>query len=213
MENHKEINKNNRGRILTDSRLKGIIIILAVLALWLGLAASVRAQMDSLKSGDRIRIMVPSMTSNRIIGTVSGISSSAILLITNRTSMTIPKKSIHRLEVSRGRKSNVGKFSLIGAAAGFFIVGAVTMESNSPPEPCKPEESPCVRWGFTDEGAFYMGALVGGVTGAAAGAFIGLMTKSDRWEERSLKVIMGLNAPSNNKRLVSPKVSLRINLK
>lgn len=123
---------------------------------------------QDLAPGVRVRVTAPTVAPGPLVGTVRSLSADAIEIAVKGREGTIqmPRASVLRLEVSRGR--NRGKGALIGAAtlatAG-IVVGAV---------------------GCRDSGDFDSGfcAAVLGGTGLVLGGGVGALVGSgERWTE------------------------------
>ena len=81
--------------------------------------------------------------------------------------LTIQRDSVERLDLSLGTKRNAGKGFLFGVPVGVAIGGAVWCN----------EESPCDTKERTD--AMVLFGFMYGVTGA----LVGLLIKTERWQE------------------------------
>lgn len=168
-----------------------LIILLSSVIL---LANPAQAQIDSLKKGDRVKLIAPSVSGKALIGNIVMRSPSVTYLFRFRDDSTyhIPNSSIEHLSISRGKKRRTLRGAVIGAASGGLLLGIVAVATNPEPDPC--DEDPyflCGAFEFSDTEAFGIGALVGGVVGAAAGAIIGTFVRADRWERVSLDISMG----------------------
>ncbi len=138
------------------------------------LAASVAllAQQDPpLALGDRVRVTAPDVIRGRVVGSVVALSAdTCVVKPEGRAQVALPLASVTSLEVSRERKSNVGKGAglglLIGGAArvltGFIAVGAV-------------------REG-ADAGDAAPIAAMGAGAGLLIGSAIGTASSRERWE-------------------------------
>ena len=156
----------------------------AALALALSLAplaaAPAHAQLsDQVRSGARVRVWIPEpwlqdggpWKRQQLRGTVAAVGQDTLHLTVPGTAGTIavPRESIRRLDVSRGRPSRVA--SAFERGIGFAIVGAVTTALRNHPDN---EEWPNYEsdWRAAGQGAIY---------GAALGAAIGLIFPTERW--------------------------------
>jgi len=116
--------------------------------------------------GDRIRLKAPGVADRTIIGRLLRADQSALAVTRDDGSVVdVPRSAIQELEVVRGRRSHAKTGAAIGAAA---MVGVVLAT------PCDSSVSPCDAYS-----AVY--AVFFGLLGAAVGAGIGKMIKTDRW--------------------------------
>ncbi len=143
-----------------------LVVVLAVTPL-----TTVRAQ-DSLRVtvGDRVRVTAPTLDIDKYDGTLQVLAGDTLTI----DSLRVAIMSVTRLDVHRGRKSNVGKGVLYGGIpAGLVFGGLVGVR-------CAFFESDYPSCNFA--GGFAVGFAVGFAGGALIGAFIGAVNKSDRWE-------------------------------
>lgn len=132
-----------------------------------------------LAAGDRARVTArQGATAQHFVGRVSEVGRDTILLDLegDGSRATIPRSTIEKVEISRGRHGNVGKGALIGLGIGTIgggILGAVDASH------CDTDTSFCL---FSPGGEMAVSAFVFGVLGTAGGAVIGAFTRSDRWE-------------------------------
>lgn len=101
-----------------------------------------------------------------------------VLDVGKGTQRAIPRSQISKLEVSLGKRSNMGKGAWIGAIAG-FVAGFGTTALLCGGSKCDDQGSP--------DDADLQYALIGGALlaplGAGIGAGIGAANKTDRWED------------------------------
>ncbi len=136
------------------------------------------AQQDApVAPGARVRVSAPSIVNKRLVGTVVALKVDTLVVDAKgrRGPLALPLAFVTGLEVSRGRKSNVGKGAGLGFLAGAFggaILGLVTYEE-------------CTGFCPVDPGAggtaLILAVVLGGV-GAGLGAVIGAVIPSERWE-------------------------------
>ena len=148
-------------------------ICLSAFLLVLPLTTTVAQQQPPpLEPGQRVRVTAPDLGMDKQAATFNALES-GVLVVTADSTMRCPLASVTRLDVYGGQKSNtlkgMGYGLLIGAGVG-VLVGAVV--------PCRDAldfsyESDCVK----------IGGAAGAVLGLAVGTTVGLLTKSDRWEE------------------------------
>lgn len=156
-----------------------------ILAIFFAFQTAV-AQIESVKEGDRVKISAPVVKSTTIIGTVSTLENSFLTVAEKDTIFIVDYGSIRSLKVSKGDKLAIGKGALIGGVSGALTVGMISLASN---ESCDEDEEWCLIE-FTGPQAFGIGALLGGLGGFAAGAFIGAFITIDRWEKVPVSVSM-----------------------
>ncbi|MDZ7690145.1 MAG: hypothetical protein U5K69_03140 [Balneolaceae bacterium] len=174
---------------------------------------SIHAQIIGIEEGDRVKVMVPSMSDRDIVGTILGITESVVELSTRKEMISIPVVSIEKLYVTNGEKKNTGKGFLVGAVSGGFILGLTAAVTNPPPENCNQNPSfMCGAFEFSAVEAFALGAVGGILVGGATGAIIGVFTKTDRWEQMPLSFSAGLLSSSQTGVGFSPGVSFRVSL-
>jgi hypothetical protein len=136
----------------------------ALAAVLFGGPVAAHAQPPTLPAvGARVRITTfpPPLTR---IGTYGGAQDSTLLLQTPPSSLSIPLGSIRKLEVSRGAKlskwGGVGGL-LLGAGAGGFVLGCLANRDDYG-----------VLCGGQSDTKVVVGAVVGGLAGAAIGAVL-----------------------------------------
>ena len=141
----------------------------AVVRMLLCQAGIIHAQESpAVAVGTRVRIAAATVAPDRLVATLVAFDENTMTLAvkSQRTPLVVPRDSITRLEVSRGRKGNAGKGALIGAIPWVILVVLVVHSGGLP-------ES-----GVTDVRSFaFLGVTVG--TGAAIGATI----KTERWQD------------------------------
>jgi hypothetical protein len=153
-------------------------------------------EMPQLRPDARVRITVPTVVANRIgdassimlrgindttiwiIGNVVSWNTSSIALqgISDTAIVTVPLMSVHRIEVSEGRRVSVGRVvaaTFIGLFAGAVIGGLIGHAAEGP-------------FSGTAEMKALGGIVLGGFGGALAGGIIGARHRVERWEAMSL---------------------------
>ena len=126
--------------------------------------------------GDRVRVTV---LKNKIVGTVVTFEADTLVMnVKNRAEPTaVPLASVKRLEVGRGKESNVRRNALIG-----LVVGAVSGAIGT----CLGEEGGDVS--TAPNNCILLSVLIGGGLGAGVGAALGAV-KVEQWEEVPLERI------------------------
>lgn len=161
----------------------------AMMLLLLATATPLPAQ-DSLLAGTRARVTTRALTPERHMARVIALPRDSIVLMLERDSSfhTLPRTAVTRLEVGRGRKSNIGRYSLRAAAAG-ALVGAVagvatpvdSVSCVTTPDrerQCRPTNGLSSRTGNMVGGAIYLS-----LPAAFLGAVAGLVVWTERWEQ------------------------------
>ncbi|UCF21029.1 MAG: hypothetical protein JSU87_06470 [Gemmatimonadota bacterium] len=159
-------------------------IVLPIALLLIAASSGAQAQdKRTLAAGDRVRLTAPSVSTRQFEGEVVALRPDTLVVdarIWERARMQwrqqeamIPLQSLTALEISRGKKSNVGKGALtgglIGAGIGLVIgIGAASEDG-----------------GFIEFGPEVVpaAAVTVGACGAGIGALIGLLSPGERWEE------------------------------
>jgi hypothetical protein len=150
-------------RSLLTFALTGLLIV--------GSARSAQAQLAPLPPGSRLRVTAPTLALNERVGVFQGARDTILVLQTTAATLTVPISSIMRLELSSGRKlSKIGGVAglLVGAGAGGFALGCLANRDDYG-----------VLCGGQNDTKFVVGAVVGGLAGAALGA---VLFRSERWK-------------------------------
>ncbi len=145
------------------------LLLPAVLAV--GLLVPLASLEGQLQSGQRVRVTAPDCGLDRQPATFQAFDNDTLVL----GPMKCPLVSVTHLDVHRGRKSAAG----LGAGIGFGVGTAWAIALLSTPSICNPE----TRCGAGDWAKLI--SLFGGI-GAGLGGLVGLVFRSDRWEEVSL---------------------------
>ncbi len=144
-----------------------------------------------VKPGDRVRVTAPYLGIRKQAGRFETRRGDTLVVAAPDSTMMFPVVFVMRLEVSRGRKSAVGRGALIGflvGAGGGAIAGAAALSEG------------CVD----GDGCPALGALVGGaffgLVGTGIGAVVGALSKAERWEEVPLDQLRVAFAPQRDGR-------------
>ena len=173
------------------------IIMPLFLAFWIVPSAAGLYCQDlySFKRGDEVRVYRRDLQRNlwdrhgpHAVGTVLALTpDSVVLLSRDGATVGVPLGSIGGVEVNRGPQSNWLKGmtggAVIGAGAG-LIAGLITSFETQGCNTGLPLElsADCQNYVLPVLGRMGLGALAGGLIGAAVGSFV----KTDRWEATSL---------------------------
>ncbi len=152
------------------------------------LPSNVQGQIEGVKNGDRVKIFA-TVNERPIKGTVTSLSPTVLTVVLKDTTLLLPYAVIQKMEISSGKKRNFGKGALIGSVMGGLMLGGMAAYKK---QHCNDDEW-CFNPGFV--GGFKAGAIYGGILGG----FIGIMSKSDRWEEVPFKISAGI-APTSFKK-------------
>jgi len=178
-------------RVTVMCRGVGVVLLSRAL-LWLAFTAvcpsPVTAQSQlPLVQGDRIRMTASGSPSHKAecVGRYMEVRQDTLAaqcwLSGRRTweEFNVPLQSIDRLEISQGKKSNVGKGALIGALAGAGFGLAVGIGAAAEDD------------GWFDYGAevIPLAMLGGAFWGTAFGLVIGALTPGEKWAEIPLDAI------------------------
>ncbi len=141
------------------------------------LSGSAGQAIPPVAPGTRVRITAPSLGADKLIGTVVPSPADTLMVrpADRMTAVAIPLASMTRLEVRNGQKSHL----LLGAAIG-FVAGATSLGIGSAVV-CNREDSDCSKYHtvtFT---------VLGGLSGGAAGALMGSLIQTDRWDRVPLE--------------------------
>lgn len=171
---------------MNAATLPSLIILLPLTA------ASLRAQYPpDIDPGTRIRFAHRLGPTRIVDGICQGIRHDTVRIMTEPTGeiVPIPVRSLGRLEVYRGKRSNTLVGAVLGAVGGGLVLGAAAAATFEEPEPCS--DWLCFDFGPQDAGeAFTWGFAGGAVLGAVVGSVVGALTKSDRWERVALSSLV-----------------------
>jgi hypothetical protein len=134
---------------------------------------------ESVQSGTRVRVWVPEASMQEqgpwrrqlLRGTVASVTADTLRLSVPATegTLAVPRQSIRRLDISRGRPSRA--VSAIERAFAFAVVGAISVALDNDPHGSDwPHYSR--DWRAAEEGAKW---------GAAFGAVVGFILPIERW--------------------------------
>ena len=154
--------------------------------------------------GDRVRLDVPSLGYRNLVGNVSRITDSALILSTRNDTYVILFDAISKMEVSKGKiKRNVGRATLGGALFGAGLGAGIGFGYCVISDCVKTfgELNRLNNWAFN-------GFLIGTVSGAIVGRVIGGI-EQDRWEKVPDLVQLNMKPVGNINPDVYPQVTLR----
>ncbi len=164
------------------------IAVTFVLICMFGGAPTEIAAKEPLASGSRVRVTAPDCALREQAATLQALRADTLVLETTEC----PLASVTRLEVSQGRKTNVGLGIFLGSAAG--ALGAAVYCSRDANE--FSDEGKCEGLGTAD----YTWPIIFtvGIIGGVVGGIIGYEIKTERWEEIPLDQLRVSLAPQGD---------------
>ena len=141
---------------------------LSTTILFLACGTPLAAQGPAPALGQRVRITTSAPGTTRV-GTWRGADAANVSIQVDSTTLTIPRGTITRLEQSMGKKPNMA-MGVIGLLFGAGVGGALGCLAN--------KDDYGVYCGGQDDTKVIVGAALGGLAGAAAGA---LLFKREAW--------------------------------
>jgi hypothetical protein len=155
-------------------RMQAVLHFGLTMTLLLVSAASASAQATTPASNDRVRLVAPGVVDGRLTGTVVTASAEAVdIRGGDGTVRSVPRSSITRLEVSRGRSRAAGalKGGLWGTGAGVALALANAGFSDGG---CDENAGDCV--------STFAGIVTWTALGTGLGTVIGFGIGSERWQ-------------------------------
>jgi hypothetical protein len=128
------------------------------------------SSVSPLTPGTRVRVTATESGGTRtFVGPLRTFDGDALTLATTDSAdrVTLPRRTITRIEVSRGQRGHAGRGALIGAVLGLAIVAGAELGCSGE---CEPPEN---------YGVLVAGAIAGG---GLVGAGVGAIVKSESWE-------------------------------
>ena len=150
-------------------RLLALVLVLLALPLEAG----------ALEQGARVRVTLIARESPQVTGFVLAIPADSLVVTAEPDSAreSIARLDIRKLEVSRGIRSNAGRFATIGAIIVGITFGYIAYAGVSDSE-------------ITGEGQAVVGLggfAVGALVGAGVGGLIGSASEHEGWHEIKVK--------------------------
>ena len=139
-----------------------------------------------LQPGQRVRITAAQLGISKYSGTLVAVHGDTLTVDTLQVALT----NLTRLDVYMGRKGHAGTGAVVGSlvvGVPLAILAAVFCDI--------PSDANC-----TASGGAAVGLFVGGAAGALVGAGVGLLIRSDRWDEVPLDALRVSVAPQRNAR-------------
>jgi len=139
-----------------------------------------------IAAGTRARVTAPALGPSRRVATVIAQRGDTLVLRSEGAlnSVAVPLAGVTGLEVSRGRHTRVRRGLVVGLLGG-ALVGAVSAFAAYESDPCAQGQFfGCFDMGRGEQ--MGLGAVAGGVLGAAVGSVVGLAWRTVRWERVSL---------------------------
>ena len=146
----------------------------ACAAILLLVCASALSASDTtfVSQGARVKVFPSMAGANPVTGEVAKLSYDTLVIVPegNGSALTFYRSDLRKIEVSQGKKSNVGKGAWIGAAAG-AVSGFIIGYAAGPYENC------------AKAGCGAVTAALFGAGGALVGVGVGAATSGERWAE------------------------------
>ncbi len=142
------------------------------------------AQNHTIAPGDTIRITHKDIVTTRIIGELGSISDDSLFLARKDSTWSFARSSIHRIDISTGRRTWGGRGAAVGAITGGLLFGVFAMASD---ESCGPDDNWCMDL-FDKSDLFVAGFAMGAIGGTLTGFIIGRLTETHRWKKVPLEV-------------------------
>ncbi len=177
-----------------------VIVILA--SITITSSTLVSAQPTGLSNGDKVKIYSPKIAGNTFVGNVTDLSEDFIQISQNGNIRTIPLVLISKIQVSRGRNSNLVPATKIGFRVGALLGGLVSLGSAAGSSSGDFSFNPIVIVGA--------GAFLGGVVGGATGFIIGAATHSNKWERVQINPSVSLIHPVVDKSDYAPAITFKL---
>ncbi len=152
---------------------------LGILALAALLPAVAWGQSATLAPGARIRVTAPNDNLKRHVSTVTEVRGDSIVMSSSTGSRTVALSNVTALDVSTGKRRNVGRYALIGLGAGALLGVAAFSEAKGD---CDDDLGFCPI-PLSDEQVVAAGGFLAATAGLLAGAVVGALHQTDRWEK------------------------------
>jgi hypothetical protein len=136
------------------------------------------SQSRAVVPGDTIRVTYTNIVTSRTIGKLKHISDDSLFLAHKDSTRSFARSSIHRIDVSTGRRTWGGRGAAIGAVTGGLLFGVAMMGSDGSGD----------FELFTSGESFLIGFGVGAAGGAVIGLIIGGLTETHQWEKVPLEL-------------------------
>jgi hypothetical protein len=166
------VERNNEFTFMTGTLLSAIGFCVSLMVAGLTMPREASAQAAPFSSTSRIRVTLDSPAT--LLGTFQSLDDSLLILSTRAAPLTIPLRSITRLEWSDRRKPN-WLTGALGLVLGVGLGGVAGCAVNN--------DSYGVFCGGQDDTKVVAGAAIGGTLGAAAGA---LLFRREHWQPADL---------------------------
>lgn len=141
-------------------------------ALMLLLPVIADAQSNALGVGARIRVTSPRDHLNKYVGTIMELRGDTVVVAGRHGTRSIARENVTALDVSTGTRTQVRRSALLGFGAGALlggVAGAVAYEE------------PDFFFGSAAEMGAVSALFFGGI-GMVAGAVVGALQRTDRWQ-------------------------------
>ncbi len=170
-----------------------------ILAFLVSFNSPIPAQ-EPVRTGDRIRVTAQGI--KRTTGTLRAVDQRLVMLGgSGSPAIQIPRDSITKLEVSRGKRSNITAGILVGTGAGLLLGAAfavLAVDAGGSSE-------------ISNQEAAAIFAALGGSAGLLIGTIVGASTKTERWQEIPLDRLRVTVGPQPHGRF-GVKIDVRLSI-
>jgi hypothetical protein len=160
------------------------------------LATIASQQSPSVKAGDRVRVMAPSVSVSPFVGTFVAIEADSLVVHDSVHTWRLSLASVEQVDFSQGRKSH----TLLGAGIGFLVGGGVAVAllyTGGSTSLCDQSANQDAM----NSGECIGLTALGGLAGAGLGAIIGGFIRTERWQGIPLKRLRVSLRPQSESRL------------
>lgn len=133
----------------------------------------------AIESGTRVRVTAPFVLPDRIEGSMESATDDTLQVNTSAGLVKVPVENLQKLEVSTGRRANVGRGAIYGTAIGGLTGLALGLIDGG--AECSSSDAFCL-YDYSAGQMAAMGLLTGAALGAAVGAIVGAIVKTEKWE-------------------------------
>ncbi len=191
-----------------DKKIKLTLAFFMITGISFVLTSVTDARQSHLWVGDKVRIDSPNVSEKLIIGTVTHLTESDIIIISRGLHYYFPYSSVQKVEVSRGWHSNEMKGLLIGATAGVLLFSIIVAIGHQV----------CIQSIYTDcisrPASWLSGFFEGAVAGFAIGGFIGVVfgatVITDNWVNVPIQSSNKFQAPQGFYSFAHPGISIKL---
>jgi hypothetical protein len=185
---------------------RGFCVMLTII-IWILIPIQVLAQQIDVKVGSLVKLEVPTMSREKLVGNISSLTDTTMFLDVGNSTYIIPLASIEEILVSTGIRTNKREGAFEGLIAGGSIgsiIGFFTYKS------CVEKflAINCLYRSTSRNNAMMRGATVGVVSGALIGRLIGSIN-TDRWENIPNEILLNMEPVGALQPSTHPQLTLR----